>query len=62
MEPSFYSLFTRSRYFKDLAGADNNDDQESEIRQRKRREAERFAVMAIGFCLKHAGLAFREHF
>jgi len=59
MEPSFYSLFTRSRYLKDLV---DNDDQESEIRQRKRREAERFAVMGIGFCLKHAGQAFREHF
>jgi len=59
MEPSFYSLFTRSRYLKDLVG---NDDQESKIRQRKRREAERFAVMGIGFCLKHAGQAFREHF
>src|SRR5450432_445571 len=61
MEPSFFSLFNRSRYLRDLShDAEEPDEQRSQ--QKKHRQAERYAVAAIAFGLKHAGLAFQQHF
>lgn len=61
MEPSFFSLFNRSRYLKDL-GYDAEEAEERRLQQRKRRQAERFAVASIAFCLKHGEPEFRQHF
>jgi hypothetical protein len=48
MDPSFLALYKRGNYFKrELTSRD------PEERQRKREERERFAMAAIGFCLKY---------
>jgi len=61
MEPSFFSLFSRSRYLRYLH-VEEDDPAEPEEVERKRREAERFAVASMAFCFRHAGKKFREHF
>lgn len=55
-EPSFYGLFRRSRY-----GSSAHPGSEPEEEQRAMEQRERFAVAAVGFCLKHDE-AFAAHF
>jgi hypothetical protein len=58
MKPSFFSLFKRGKYCRVKTG-----DSEEEVAREKRehKEAERFAVAAIAFCLEHDE-CFRKHF
>lgn len=49
MEPSLFTLFQRGRYFR----LPERSDAESAEITRSRREAERFAAAAVGFCMKH---------
>jgi hypothetical protein len=62
MEPSFFTLYKRGRYFtKPSVDLEELDPAERKQEQRKRMEAERFAVAAIAFCSKHDE-QFRRHF
>src|ERR1041385_5517526 len=47
MTPSFFTLFKRGKYYHSKPSAD------LEEQQREHEEQERFAVAAVGFCLKH---------
>lgn len=53
--PSFYALFRRSRYGGVMQTHGDTDEERRSAEQR-----ERFAVAAVGFCLKHS-LEFRKH-
>jgi len=57
-EPCFFSLFKRGKYYH---GRRSHDDEEEAELERERREAERFAVAAVAFCLKYDE-RFRRHF
>ncbi len=59
MTPSFYSLFRRGKYYH--SSLREGEEAQTEESKRERREVERFAVAAVGFCLQH-DKAFRNHF
>jgi hypothetical protein len=54
--PSLFALFCRSRFCRSIP-----DDDDSVEARTERRERERFAVAALGFCLKHEP-KFLNHF
>ncbi|HEY0433842.1 MAG TPA: hypothetical protein VGC95_08220, partial [Chitinophagaceae bacterium] len=53
MSPSFYNLFKRGKYCSEGFIRSGDGPEEKEAKERKRKDAERFAVSAIAFCLKH---------
>jgi len=72
MKPSFYSMFSRSKYRQATPSADTEhqrervtDSDETDLEdsslERQREEKERFAVVAIAFCLKY-DQDFKNHF
>lgn len=56
MEAGFLALYKRGTYFRG-----NIESLESEQRERKHQERERFAMAALAFCLTHHA-PFRQHF
>lgn len=62
MEPSFFALFKRGKYFRNPnLDLDDLDAEQAKVERRQRREAERFSVAAIAFCSKHDE-GFLNHF
>lgn len=61
MKPSFFALFKRGKHVRQWLVEVADGIEGRRKRQAKREEAERFAVAAIAFCLKH-DTQIRAHF
>lgn len=59
LQPSISALYRRSRYMRSLAVAESAEDTTGNMAERHERE--RFAVAALGFCIRHDA-EFRKHF
>jgi hypothetical protein len=61
MQPSFFSLFKRGKYYHRPQISGGNNDAASEQAKRECKELERFTVASVAFCLQHDD-EFRNHF